>query len=477
MWLVFRSGGDEGRAMRAMGERFIIGRDASCNLVVNDDRCSRQHAFLKVYPDGRAELHDMGSANGTFVNGHRLTGPVLLQGNEQLQFGDVVLGTSITEPSAKATQIGVVPADLRGPSESTIERVKLRRATRTATIVGGLGIAAAVALGALFFTGVLGGGKDEPKQASVADIVAKVTPSTVVIFAEDDAGIGGSGTGWVLDAAEGLIVTNGHVVNAGSRFAIGVNGQRRDATLLADAPCEDLAVLKVADTSGLVTLPLGSQSTVRLGDEVVVVGFPGSASQASNLTATEGVVSVVQTKFDIQALDVPQYSNVLQTDAAINPGNSGGPLVNVDGELVGVNSAGITDLGGRTIQGQGYAIGVDRVKEIVATLRQGRSIAWTGMSFSYSPDPADPNRPSGLPSEPGLVVTNVVPGSAAEAAGFGGTPVLITAVNGQPMNGSLPAYCAAIASGSPESATFTATPVGISSAQEIPVKLQGPATP
>ena len=96
---------------------------------------------------------------------------------------------------------------------------------------------------------------------------------------------------------------------------------------------------------------------------------------------------------------MPQYPNVLQTDAAINPGNSGGPLVNTDGELVGVNSAGITDLGGRTIQGQGYAIGVDRVKEIVPTLRQGRSIGWTGLGFGFEPNASPP----GAVGEPGLV--------------------------------------------------------------------------
>ena len=91
MWLTFETGGEAGRSVEASGERFTIGRDGSCALVVSDDRASRQHAFLRVYGDGRAEVHDMQSANGTFVNGHRITSPVLLQGGEQIQIGETVL--------------------------------------------------------------------------------------------------------------------------------------------------------------------------------------------------------------------------------------------------------------------------------------------------------------------------------------------------------------------------------------------------
>ena len=108
MWLTFRSGGDEGETVEVTGERFVVGRDEGANLVIHDDKVSRQHAYFRCYPDGRAELHDLGSANGTLVNGHLIRGPVLLQGNEQLQFGDTVLTTSTQRPSAKATT--AVPA-------------------------------------------------------------------------------------------------------------------------------------------------------------------------------------------------------------------------------------------------------------------------------------------------------------------------------------------------------------------------------
>ena len=178
------------------------------------------------------------------------------------------------------------------------------------------------------------------------------------------------------------------MVNDGTEMKVGIDGKLRKATVVGVAPCEDLAVLKVADNSGLRSMPLGSQSDLKEGQTVVAVGFPANASLSAQLTSTVGVVSVAKTQYKELALDVPTYTNVVQTDAAINPGNSGGPLVRVsDKRLVGVNSASRTESAdARTIQGQGYAVGVDRVKEVVPELRAGRSMGWTGMLFTY-PDP------------------------------------------------------------------------------------------
>lgn len=503
MWLTFTSGGEEGTSVQAAGERFIVGRDDGCDLVIQDERASRQHAYLRIMDGGRAELHDLGSANGTFVNGHRITGPVMLSGGEQLQFGNTTLATSLREPSDNATTIGVTPAGLgtvvdpqpetagaasasgttppagpgasaatRTPTPSTIERIKLRKSVRTATVLAGAAILAAVVAVVLFATGVFS--DDGPEEPDVPEIVAQVTPSTVVVFSEQDGEIAGNGTGWVLDAGEGLIVTNAHVVNGGETFSVGVGDQMRDASVVGVATCDDLAVLRVSDTTGLVTLPLGNQDDLQAGQQVVALGFPGSASLNSNLTTTVGVVSVVRTSFDLQGVDVPRYPNVIQTDTAINPGNSGGPLVNSDGELVGVNSAGITLLGGRTIQGQAYAVGVDRVKEIVPTLRGGRSLGWNGMGFTYIVDPSefeDNFRAAGFPLVPGLVVLNATEGTPAEDAGFGRGPVLITEVNGTSMDGSLPSYCAALGDAEQaQDATFTVVQAGSTSSQDVTVR-------
>ena len=309
---------------------------------------------------------------------------------------------------------------------------------------------------------------DEPPAAAdrpnPEEIVDAIRPATVLVEVSIGGQVIGGGTGWVLDAEEGLIVTNAHVVNGGETFEVGVNGgnpdpeadlEQRSASVVGVAPCEDLAVLEVEDTSGLEDVELGSQSDLKQGETVVALGFPASASLESNLSATVGAVSVVRETFDLESLDVPQYENVIRTDAAINPGNSGGPLLDLDETLVGVNSAGITLLNERTIQGEAFAIGVDRVKEIVPTLRRGESIAWTGAGFMF-PVSAEDVTQFGLPAQPGIVISHVVPGTSADEAGLGQRPTLLVAVDGTPVEGNLQSYCdAAGDAASGESITYS----------------------
>jgi len=299
-------------------------------------------------------------------------------------------------------------------------------------------------------------------------VVAAVAPSTVLVEPRRGEERAGTGSGWVLDAAQGLIVTNAHVVNSGSSFRVGVDDRLRPAEVVGSAPCEDLAVLRVADTSGLKTLPLGSQSSLRLGEPVVAVGFPGNASLDSKLTSTTGVVSVVRSTYREAAIDVPVYPNVVQTDAAINPGSSGGPLVDVDGKLVGVNSAGRTrSADGRIIQGQNYAVGVDRVKKITAVLRRGRSIGWAGMSIEY------PTPESSSSAETGLVVSQAVKGTGAAEAGLGKEPLMVTAINGIGLDRSLASYCDSVRDvQSGQSATFTVRPPGGAREREVRVRFE-----
>jgi len=201
-------------------------------------------------------------------------------------------------------------------------------------------------------------------------------------------------------------------------------------------------------------MPLGSQSALKAGDTVVAVGFPASASPEDHLVATVGSVSDPKTEYDVaQAADVPILSNVVQTDAAINPGNSGGPLVNQSKQLVGMNTAGLDEAGGRRLQGQGYAIGVDQIKRFVPLLSAGTSIGWTGLGL----EPADPAELSRQNLPAGLLVKNAIPGTPADKAGFGDNKTrLITAVDGKPLDGSIRSYCA-IAGGKRkgDSAVFT----------------------
>jgi S1-C subfamily serine protease len=320
-------------------------------------------------------------------------------------------------------------------ADSAIQRLviapELKR-TRWLTIAA-LGVALVAVIGLAGFVLLVG-------SSGVQDAVAKAEPSTVLVVPERDGQPNGNGSGWVYDAGRGLIVTNAHVVNDGETFKVSVGNKLVPASVLGVAPCEDLAVLKVAQTAGLESIRLGSQGALALGDTVVTVGFPQSASASADLTSTAGVVSVVKTTYSEPALDIPHYPNVIQTDAAINPGNSGGPLVDLQGRLVGVNSAGRTvSQSGRTIQGQAFAIGVDRVKQVVPALAAGRSSAWIGASFRYPAD--DQLAKRGLPS--GIYIDGAVAGSSAERAGLGAEAALLTAVNGRPTANTLAGWCSA----------------------------------
>jgi S1-C subfamily serine protease len=299
------------------------------------------------------------------------------------------------------------PVPIQRPSrtQSAIQRIMLQRAVNRATIIGVVAIVLVVGLGAAALLGVFGG--DGEKTVKNADIVEKVAPSTyfVVTFKGDSAG---RGTGWVWDAGQGLIVTNAHVTAGGETWSVATgehlkievdtdagkvfaspNG--KDAKLIGQANCEDIAVLQVEDKSGLKDLPRGEQSELRLGDRVVAVGYPSTLNTTTSdtfqtpgfvsgdLTATSGDVAQVKTTFGAIPAEGPgdpeigPYQNVILTDTVINKGNSGGPLVNEKAELVGMNSAGRTD-----VQGQNYAVAVDRIEEIVPQIIAGKDVCGDG---------------------------------------------------------------------------------------------------
>jgi S1-C subfamily serine protease len=348
----------------------------------------------------------------------------------------------------------------------------VRRSTRTQTILAGVSTTIVVVLVVLLLAGVFSsGGSPAPPPASptVADVVRSIRPSTGLVV----TGIGNqaieSGTGWVLDAGQGLIVTNHHVINLGNEYTVTIGGSDRPARVVGTAPCEDLAVLKVDGISSLPALQLGSQQTLQLGDTVVALGFPESLTTASDLTATSGSVSVVRDSL-AGGGEVPNYPDVIQTDTPINPGNSGGPLVNLRRELVGVNSAVATMINGTSVQNENFAIGVDRVRTVVAGLRQGHSVGWSGLGLEADPAAADLAQ-ANLPNVPGLLVTDAVPGTPAARTGLGSTPALVTAINGQPMDGSITTYCSAVGqTRSGSSATFSVIMPG----QTTPVSVRVP---
>lgn len=436
MQLTIRSGPDAGKTVDVQGNEFTIGRDASCDLTLQDGKASRRHAALRVLPDGRATLYDLGSSNGTFVNGQRVQS-VLLTGTEQIQIGDTVMspaaapaaaappptGVTAAVPPPVAPQAPVAPAPPVAPptqpvqpqafqapsptpiggrpsrTQSAIQRIMLQRAVNRATIIGIVAIVLVIGIGIAAALGVFSG--DSKSSASNAEIVEKTKPSTYFIV-NNKGDAASRGTGWVWDAGQGYIVTNAHVVAGGQSYSVATGDHLRievtdeqdiiaspngkPAKLIGEADCEDIAVLQVQDKSGLKTIPRGSQKELRIGDHVVAVGYPATLNTTTSdafqtpgftsgdLTATSGDVAQVETTFGAipgEGPDDPQvgpYKNVILTDTVINKGNSGGPLVNEDAELVGMNSAGRTD-----VQGQNYAVAVDQIEKVVPQLIAGNN--------------------------------------------------------------------------------------------------------
>jgi S1-C subfamily serine protease len=473
MWV--KIGSDEGTdlAVRVEGERFVIGSGEECQLMVQGEGIEPLHAYFEVHDDGSVSLHDLGSAAGTFVDGARVDRVAAIHGGEQIRIGDTLLTPSVDDPDEEARllheaeghhdepapavrvhtegqTVEVVPApDEDGDGEpddpATVRVVtegeavevvpvgahrRLARMSRRALLAALA--ATALAAGVLVF--VLTRGED---REDVSTLVRRATSQTVLIkAAARDRAEGGSG--WVLDADRGLVVTNFHVVNGAERFEVGVNDSPRTARLVAAAPCDDLAMLEVDDPSGMRAFPLGSQDDVEQGDPVVALGYPANASLEDRLTSTTGNVSVTRTSVRVPSPDAAPLENVIQTDAALSPGNSGGPLIDRQGRLIGVNTAILTNLGSSPVNGQGYAIGVDRAKEIADALRDGRSQGWGGFGLEF------PSRESLVEKDapPGVVATTAVPGTDAARTGFGG--VLITKINGAALEPTMQSYCEAV---------------------------------
>jgi putative serine protease PepD len=206
-------------------------------------------------------------------------------------------------------------------------------------------------------------------ETSVRAVAEALLPSTVQISAEYGGQDGGAtGSGFVLDQ-EGHIVTNNHVVEQaaeddGPIEIVDQDGNRYDATVVGRSPVYDLAVLQSDDAKQLEPASLGDSRALHVGDPVVAIGSPLGLSS----TVTAGIVSALQRPVTTgDSASESSYINAVQTDAAINPGNSGGPLVNLVGQVVGVNSA-IATTGGTTGGDQagnigvGFAIPIEQVK-------------------------------------------------------------------------------------------------------------------
>jgi 2-alkenal reductase len=275
-------------------------------------------------------------------------------------------------------------------------------------------------------------------------IYRQVNPSVVHLFVYVQNDFLGSGTGFVFDAA-GHVVTNNHVIEQGEVYEVVFpDGQRRYGEIVGTDVDSDLAVLKVDDLpTNAPPVTLADSGTLQVGQFVVAIGNPfGEASSMS-----VGIISALGRTLESQRLvsggffSIPQ---IIQTDAAINPGNSGGPLLNLDGSVIGVNSAILSRTGANS--GVGYAIPVNAVRNIVPSLIADGRYRYPYMGISMRSEPFTLRELETLSLPPqGVWVTDVGQGTPAEAAGLIGhnldaefTPDgdYIIAINGVPVSNS-----------------------------------------
>jgi serine protease Do len=209
----------------------------------------------------------------------------------------------------------------------------------------------------------------QPALPNISQVVTRVRPAVVAIdvtmvvydFFGRPYRASGAGSGWIIDSS-GHIVTNNHVVDGATSISVTLqDGRVFDASNVNGDAVSDLAVIKI-DATGLPTLSLGKSSTLSVGDWAVAMGN----SLGMGISATAGVVSALNVSLEDETGNEQQ--GLIQTDAAINPGNSGGPLVNMAGEVVGINSAKIAEVG---VEGMGYAISIDSAVPVVQNLMSG----------------------------------------------------------------------------------------------------------
>ncbi len=381
-------------------------------------------------------------------------------------------GSTASGPISGGTGTGPIPGMLPPMGPPPVRRKRSRGglmvvgALAIAVVSAGIGGAAAtvVELGSHSATAnggrVIGAAPSVPAAnmppGSVEQVASKVVPSVVML--ETDLGRQSEeGSGIVL-SSDGLILTNNHVVAAAAEPGKppgggggGANpapkttvtfsdGRTAPFTVVGTDPTSDIAVIRVQGVSGLTPIALGSSSDLRVGQPVVAIGSPLGLSG----TVTTGIVSALNRPVSTTGESGNQNTvlDAIQTDAAINPGNSGGALVNMNGQLVGVNSA-IATLGADSPDAQsgsiglGFAIPVDQAKRIADELISTGKASHASLGVQVTNDKGSP----------GAKVVEVVQGGAAATAGVP-KGVVVTKVDDRPIN-SADALVAAVRSRAP----------------------------
>jgi serine protease Do len=283
----------------------------------------------------------------------------------------------------------------------------------------------------------------DPARDPIVQVVERVRPAVVNVSTDSfnpyGGQGGGTGTGFII-RADGVVVTNYHVVEGASQITVitpAPNSREFDARVIGGDASADLAVLKVEGTD-LPTVPLGDSADLKLGQRVVAVGY--ALALKGGPSVTTGIVSALDrvVKADDPNYQTPDgsvggartYRSVVQTDAAINPGNSGGPLLNLNGEVIGINTAGT-----QSAENIGFSIAIDAAKPTIesAMTNPNEPVAYLGVvsqtvsdSLSYQ---------FNLPADHGAYVVDVAPDGPADSAGIQSGDVIVE-FDGKKVTGS-----------------------------------------
>ncbi len=225
-----------------------------------------------------------------------------------------------------------------------------------------------------------------------------------------------TGSGVIIDAKKGYIITNHHVIENADEIFILLHDKRKLAAKLIGAdPDTDIALLQVTERD-LTAIPMGNSDKLEVGDFIVAVGNPFGLKH----TVTFGIVSALGRN----NLGIENYENFIQVDASINPGNSGGALVNLKGELVGINTAIISHVGGNI--GIGFAIPIDMAKLVIDQLAEHGEVSRGQLGIHIQDMDEKLAKVMGLDFNNGVVITKIVEGSSSEVAGLKSGDVIVT---------------------------------------------------
>lgn len=234
----------------------------------------------------------------------------------------------------------------------------------------------------------------------------------------------GLGSGVIIDAAKGYVLTNNHVINNADKIRVQLNdGREYDAKLLGRDEQSDIALLQLNDAKNLQEVKMADSDQLRVGDFAVAVGNPFGLGQ----TATSGIISALGRS----GLNLEGLENFIQTDASINRGNSGGALVNLNGELIGINTAILAPGGGNI--GIGFAIPSNMAQNLAQQLIEFGEVKRGLLGIKGSEMTADMAKAFKVEAQRGAFVSEVLPKSAAAKAGIKAGDVL-TSLDGKPIN-------------------------------------------